>query len=124
MELNLGMTGSVVIGGVLYTGNKVEIKNHQVIVDGEVINSVEKTPEIHVTVHGDVDIINLGSGVVKARNVDIVNTQSGDVAVGGNVNSLVSTQTGDIICRDITGNINTINGDIYRGVEPLKKKAK
>ncbi|MGR5367102.1 hypothetical protein [Photobacterium damselae] len=102
--------GTVVIDGRTFSGCNIQINGNKVIVDG-VPQGGELVGDITVTVHGDVDSMQLGSGVVKANSANSVVTGSGDVTCG-DVSGSINTGSGDVTCGNVSGSVNTVSGDI------------
>jgi hypothetical protein len=102
---------SVTIDGRTFPGRNVSIVGNKVVVDG-----IEQTGElvgpVSVTVNGNAESIETGSGSVDiAGSAGRVKTMSGDVHCG-NVNGDVGTMSGDVTCGAITGSVKTMSGDI------------
>lgn len=111
MNINLKGTGNVTIDGKSFTGGNIQINGNKVIVDG-VVQDGELIGDIKVTVHGDVERLQTGSGRVFAQGVGIIQTGSGDVKCG-NVSGSVQTGSGDVKCENVSGSIKTGSGDVY-----------
>lgn len=120
--------GEIVINGKSFKGSSITVNGDEVIVDGLSL-SVEPSPEYVVTINGYVDEFALKSGTVKADNVGMISTSSGnvncadiagDVRTGsgdvkaGVVSGSVSTGSGDVHCKAISGSVRTGSGDIYQ----------
>lgn len=93
-----GLT-SVNINGVTYSGSNVCVKNNRVYIDG-VIQEQIFDRDINVVVNG---------------NIDKVELDVGDITVNGNVSQGINISTGDVECKDVTGNVSTSCGDIKCG---------
>ena len=102
--------GRINIDGREFCGNNVTINNGRVTVDG-VTQDGELVGDINVTIHGDVELIENACGAVKANKVGSIHTQSGDV-VCGDVTGSVQTMSGDIACESIGGSVSTMSGDV------------
>lgn len=121
------MSSNITINGKQYAGDRLNIINGKVLIDGEIVTINDKT--INIVVNGDVlglevDVANdieitgnvgnlkSGSGDVKCSTVaGNVQTGSGDVTssvIYGNVN----TGSGDVLCNQITGPIKTGSGKV------------
>lgn len=85
--------------------------NGDVVIDGE---KVTTTAIVNISVFGDVDVIQQGSGkTIVTGNTHNINTGSGDVRVEGDVTGNVQTGSGDVIVSGgIKGNVKTGSGDI------------
>ena len=110
MNINMSGTGSVTIDGKKFTGNSFQVKNGKVIIDGKTQDG-ELVGDINVTVHGDVELLENGSGNVKAENVGEINTGSGDVECAY-VSGSIRTGSGDVECGKVNGSIRTGSGDV------------
>lgn len=89
------------INGKTYFGNNIQVSNNKVIIDGvDVTGDHKDSKEISIQVEGNIDTL----------SVDYAKT----VLVNGNVNSLKSG-SGDVECKDVTGNLKTGSGDIECG---------
>lgn len=109
--------GSVVIDGKSFSGNTVSINGDRVVVDG-VVQEGSLVGHVSVTINGDVEHFEIGSGMVRIRG-DVrgdVKAHSGDVDVEGTVMGAASTMSGDIEAEVIQGNCSTMSGDITQGV--------
>lgn len=89
------------INGKTYFGNNIQISNNRVIIDGlDVSGDHKDSKEISIQVEGNIE--NLSVDYAKS------------ILVNGNVNSLKSG-SGDVDCKDVTGDIKTGSGDIECG---------
>lgn len=110
MNINL-RNGSVNINGKSYVGKNISVKGNTVVVDGAIQETLTES-YIQVLVQGDVDTIQLTSGVIDVQgNVGNIRTTSGDVRAS-NVSGNVVTTSGDVTCKSITGDVTTLSGDI------------
>lgn len=102
---------SITIDGRSFTGRNVSIVGDKVVVDG-VEQDGSLVGPVSVTVHGNAESVETGSGKVEVSgSVGRIKTMSGDVhcgAVGGDVGTL----SGDVTCRNISGSVKTMSGDI------------
>jgi hypothetical protein len=89
---------NIIINGVRYTGNNIVVKDNKVVIDGVETRSYANA--VTITVEGDVEEL----------HVDCCDS----LIVNGNVNNL-TTQSGDVECRDVTGNLNLTSGDVECG---------
>ena len=103
-------SGRVVIDGKEFKGSNIRISNNKVTVDG-VAQGGELVGDINVTVHGNVNILENGSGNVKAENVGEISTGSGDVECAA-VSGSIRTGSGDVECGAVGGSIRTGSGDV------------
>lgn len=111
MKFNLkGGPATVVVNGRSYHGANVSIRNGKVTVDG-VVQDDELVGEVHVTVNGDIEKLEVGAGAVTAHNVGSVTSQSGDVSCG-DVSGSVSSMSGDVTCGAVGGSVSSMSGDI------------
>ncbi|WP_318493341.1 hypothetical protein [Photobacterium leiognathi] len=102
---------SVVIDGRSFSGRSIEINGNKVVVDG-VTQEGELVGDISITVNGDVDSLQTGSGDVKAGDVKEIRTGSGGVTCG-HVSGSIQTGAGNVECGSVSGSILTMLGDIY-----------
>lgn len=112
MKLKMRAGGSVIIGGRTFSGQNVSINNDIVTVDGVEQDGTLSAP-IYVNITGHVEELHNSSGTVTADYVGSISTQSGDVNckdVGGSV----STMSGDVHCDHVTGSVSTMSGDVYK----------
>lgn len=113
MKINTGGS-SVTIDGRTFTGRNISINGDKVVVDG-VEQSGSLVGPVSVTVNGDADSIETGSGTVTITgSAGRVETMSGDVHCGA-VSGDVETMSGDVTCGPITGSVKTMSGDIIGG---------
>jgi len=110
MKINMKSAGRVVIDGREFNGGTISIVNGVVTVDGKKQCGV-LTGNINVTVHGDVETLENGSGKVCAKNVHKISTGSGDVFCQ-DVSGSISTGSGDVECESVYGSVKTGSGDI------------
>jgi hypothetical protein len=110
MNINMSGNGSVTIDGKSFKGNNIKIVNGKVIVDGKTQDG-ELVGDINVTVHGDVELLENGSGNVTAQNIGEANTGSGDIDCGS-VSGSIRTGSGDVTCGKVGGSIRTGSGDV------------
>lgn len=83
--------------------------NGKIIVDGVAQDQV-LNGQINVVINGDVDHLEMHSGTVQAQNVADLKTTSGDVSCG-DVGS-IHTMSGNVDCGNVSGDINTMFGDV------------
>lgn len=111
MQIKMSGGSSVTIDGKTFTGRNVSIVGNKVVVDG-IEQSGELVGPISVTVNGNADSVESGSGKVEvAGSVGRVKTMSGDVRCG-DVTGDVGTMSGDVTCGAIAGSVKTMSGDI------------
>ena len=104
--------GSTVhINGRGYTGHRIEIVNGAIVVDGVAYDD-ELPGEIHVSIAGDVESVEIGAGSVTARDIGNVKTMSGDVRCE-RVSGDVRTMSGDVKTNSLGGNARTMSGDVH-----------
>jgi len=110
MKINTGGS-SITIGGRTFTGRSVSIIGDKVVIDGIQQEGALVGP-ISVTVNGNADSVETGSGKVEVIGyAGRVKTMSGDVHCG-DVQGDVGTMSGDITCGAIAGTAKTMSGDI------------
>jgi hypothetical protein len=88
--------GTIRINGVTYSGDNLIVNGNKVVIDGRDVTPEEK--EITITVNGNLENLNVGY----CKEIHVVE---------GNVNTLTTT-SGNVYCKDITGNVETTSGDI------------
>lgn len=97
--------GKTIINGKTYNGNSISIQGDRVIIDGNIVESVNKGIKIEI-VHGPID------SIYSDKSLTIVGNINGNVAAGGSVS-----------CDTVVGNITTkksvacddVEGDIFAG---------
>ena len=90
---------TITINGVTYqSGNSIVAVGNKVMIDGKDVTPDAKV--ISITVDGSIDSI----------SADYCQK----IAVNGNVKS-ITTQSGDIECKDVTGSVKTMSGDVEAG---------
>lgn len=108
------MVTRISVNGLTVSGGRsVVISNGKVIVDGKDVTPDAK--EINISVEGNVEKIEADacSKISVTGDAGSVNTQAGDVDVGGNVGGSVQTMSGDVDCGgSIGGSVSTMSGDI------------
>ncbi|MDD1966128.1 hypothetical protein NPS29_12435 [Pseudomonas putida] len=110
MKINAGGS-SVTIDGRTFTGRSISINGDKVVVDG-VEQSGTLVGPISVTVNGNAESVETGSGKVEVSGyAGRVKTMSGDVKCG-DVRGDVGTMSGDVTCGTVAGNVKTMSGDI------------
>lgn len=107
------MSSTIIINGVTYTGNNIQIVNNNVIIDGE--SNIISAPVINIEITGDL-------GSLKCHNAERiqitgsvlkdVNTHNGNVSVQGSVVGNVQTHNGTVNSGTIQGSVTTRNGNI------------
>lgn len=102
---------SIRINNNTYSGKNIQIINGKVIVDGQDVTPVEK--EIYITVDGPVQNLKVDacSTITINGDVETVETGSGDVSCG-NVKTDVTTGSGDVECKEIGGSVRTGSGNV------------
>lgn len=90
---------TITINGVTYSGeNSIVAVGNKVMIDGKDVTPDSKV--INITVDG---------------NINSVSAQyCQKIVVNGTANT-VSSQSGDIECKDVTGSVETMSGDIDAG---------
>lgn len=108
--------GSVSINGnnCIAAGGSLIINGKRIFIDGKEQSFEEQFSEIHITIQGDVEIIDGEFDTLKAGNVGSINTVSGDIKCG-DISGSVATMSGDVTCRKIGGHVSTMSGDIRTG---------
>lgn len=89
-------SNTIIINGKTYSGNTVSMKDSKIYIDGTEQYKDEKV--INITVNGNVDELNLNP--------------CSNVVINGNVLGNVETISGNIECRDIYKNAETVSGNI------------
>ena len=101
----------IIINGKKYNGKSISINNNKIIIDGKDCTPDSKT--IDITVQGNINELNVDScnSLMVIGEVAAIKTQSGDVECNI-VNGNVSTMSGDVKCNNIGGSVKTMSGDI------------
>ena len=89
---------SIIINGKSYIGGSVSVSKNKITIDGTDVTPDTKV--VNITVNGDVDKV----------SADYCEK----IIVNGNANTLTTT-SGDIECKDVTGDIKVTSGDIECG---------
>ncbi len=99
------------INGTSYKGNSISINNGRIDIDGK--DCTPNTKEINITVQGNIDKLDIDycKSLMILGDVKSIKTQSGDVECN-NINGNVSTMSGDVECKNIGGSVKTMSGDI------------
>jgi hypothetical protein len=95
-----------------YSGNTISINKNKIFIDGvEIINNDK---EINITIDGNIDKVSVDSCNTFKINgkANTVKTMSGDVIIDGDISGDVNTMSGDVECKSISGNVKTMSGDI------------
>lgn len=103
---------------ILPNGN-VSVVNNKVYWNGKLVEDCYLLKEkiINITIEGNVE------GDVKCDNIESINikgscknieTNNGEVKIGGNVDGNVSTYNGNVNCHNINGDAKTHNGNINK----------
>lgn len=100
------------INGKVYQGNSISIKNGNIIIDGNKVETDEK--QISIIVNGNIESIDADSceRIEVTGNIGKISTVSGDVRISGDVNGSVKTISGDVRCGNVSGSVDTVSGDI------------
>lgn len=108
---------TVIINGVTYTsGRDIVINNGKISIDG--VDATPNEKEIQINITGDINNLKVDhcGSINVIGNVDKLNSVSGDVDVSGNITDSVNSTSGDIECGGIIGgNVKTVSGDINCG---------
>ena len=109
----------IIINGMKFFGNSLEINSNGITINGKKV--VDKTSDLQIQVNGNLDklVVDECDYVEVSGDVKNVKTMSGDVECK-NVTGDVSTVSGDIECKNIGGNVRTTSGDI--DAEKIKGK--
>jgi hypothetical protein len=89
---------SISINGTVYQGNSIVVTGNKVVINGQDVTPDAKV--INITVDGDVDSVSA--------------EYCQKIIVNGNAKT-VTSQSGDIECKDVTGNVKTMSGDVKCG---------
>lgn len=111
--------GKIIIGGTIFKGKDIAIKNNEVYIDGEKIVT-KKEKEINI-VFQNVGDNNYMSVEIQTGNIEVegdlsgnINIQSGNIIVKGNINGNCNTVTGNITAGNINGRASSMTGDIIK----------
>ena len=112
--------GKVIINGktFTYTG-RLTVINGKFYVDGKEVTDWESLAKdqkhIDIKVEGDIDRLQVDEcdSVTIMGNCNSVETISGDVEIGGNVDGDVESVSGDIdISGNVSGDVKTVSGNV------------
>ena len=106
--------GINIVNGIRYNGNKIQITNGKVIIDGKKIDTGD-AKEIKIEVHGDIDLLDVDvcNYVTVDGNVGDVNVSQGDVTIKGSAMDKVTNHQGNInIGGDLNGDAKNSMGNI------------
>jgi len=111
--------GTVVVNvngnrSIAASGNNIVFANGKVFVDGREITPEGEGKEINVTVEGDITSLNVNAcnEMHITGNVGSVKTVNGNVKIEGDVSGDVKATSGNIVCKKIGGNVDTVSGNI------------
>lgn len=107
---NVGST--IIINGVKYSGNNINMLNNKVVIDG--INVTPDAKNITISVEGNISTLSVDmcNKINITGNIGSLSTVSGDVEITGEVGGNVGTVSGDVKCGNISGSVKTVSGDI------------
>lgn len=111
------INGTIVINGRKFSGKSVSITNGKIVIDGKPVDSDISEKEINVTIEGNCENVENGSGyiTVKGDVLGFVRAGSGNINCG-DVKGSVSTGSGDVKCGKVEGGVSTGSGDIKRSI--------
>ncbi|MBQ0600938.1 hypothetical protein J7S78_14155 [Klebsiella oxytoca] len=96
------------------SGNNIRITGGVMYANGQQINVGEVMQPIHVTINGDIGVLETESGDVTINgNVSSVSTKNGNVSAQ-NVTGDITTKNGSVACGSVSGSVDTKNGNINR----------
>lgn len=100
----------IIINGVKYQGNNVQIINNNVIIDGK-SQSLPNDKEIHIKID-TIQSLTVGhASSIVVETATNVSSTSGDIQAGS-VKGDVKTTSGDVTCGDVGGSVTTTSGDV------------
>lgn len=107
--------GSISINGnnCIAAGGSVIINGRKILVDGKELSLEEQFSEVHISVQGDVEMVDGEFDTLTAKSVGSITTASGDINCG-DVSGSVTSMSGDIRCGNVGGSVSTMSGDIRR----------
>lgn len=95
------------------SGNNIRIAGGIMYVDGQQVNVGEVMQTIHLTINGDIGVLETESGDVTINgNAGSVTTKNGNVSAQ-NVTGDVTTKNGNVACGPVSGSVDTKNGNIH-----------
>jgi len=102
------------INGMNFNGNTITISNNKVIVNGQDVTPDAK--EINITVEGNIEKIEAEycNKINVTGEVGNIKTMSGDIEINGNVKGSIQTMSGSVGCRDVSGSISSMSGNINK----------
>jgi hypothetical protein len=111
-------TCTIIINGKTFAhqgGSVIGIINGNVMIGDETIYVADQKV-VNIQIHGNVERLKVNAchQVAITGDAGDVQTQSGDVMCG-NVSGDVRTTSGDIECGVVTGSVSTTSGDVHCG---------
>lgn len=95
-------------------GNNIRIAGGVMYADGQQINVGEIMQPIHVTINGDIGVLETESGDVTINgNAGSISTKNGNVSAQ-NVTGDITTKNGNVACGPLSGSVDTKSGNIHR----------
>lgn len=101
-----------VVSSVISTGSNISIIGNKVFIDGQEHDVEAKTINIEVTGNVNSLDVDVAQKVNVSGNAGSVQTVSGSVEVGGDVDGSVSTVSGSVRAGKIGGNVSTVSGSV------------
>jgi hypothetical protein len=106
------------INGKTFHGNSVVVNNGRIIVDGKPVddNDIVQSKNISIVVEGDINEIkaDVVDTITVHGSAKTIKTTNGDVEIGGDVSGDIDTTNGNIKCGNVGGSVKTLNGNIRR----------
>ena len=102
---------SIIINGKSYIGGSVSVSKNKITIDGTDVTPDTKV--VNITVNGDVDKVSADycEKIIVNGNVNSVTTTSGDIECK-DVSGHIKVTSGDIECSNVGGSIQTVSGDV------------
>ena len=102
---------SIIINGKSYIGGSVSVSKNKITIDGTDVTPDTKV--VNITVNGDVDKVSADycEKIIVNGNANTLTTTSGDIECK-DVTGDIKVTSGDIECKDVTGHIKVTSGDI------------
>lgn len=103
---------AVIINGTVYSGNNLQISGNKIIIDGKDVTPDSK--EININVTADIQSIEVDccNSFIMKGNAGRIKSTNGNIEIDGNVSGDVETTNGNIRCGSISGSVKTKNGNI------------
>lgn len=109
---------SIKINGVTISNTEskqnISVVNGKVIINGKEVSDINKIEdkEINIIIDGEVESVKTDSGNIQCNTANKVESYNGDIIIKGDVNGDVNTYNGNVSATIIKGSVSTVNGNI------------